>query len=687
MLDECKGERLEEVLAVFSNAVLKKVLQEDPGKDGSIAKELALENFSYTGERTMLSTLILAHKASLGKHLREKNGARARVHDFEDLLDLNERRIVRRHEQLKEIIGERKLDEQLSRKEVDVVQRTVSGNWSGNERWLDEILYGAGSNEDGLLSTRFDKVWRHVEGGSIGELEGKGQTRLMEQLDARVKDQESRLAKWQAFGRKLEKSGQVSPSKKATGSIQPSKIVLGFNKHQQLQVSRSGSSKSEKVAPKLEEYSRLIDNMKAELEEVGKPQKPSKRPRQSLASERRRSSGIVVAKQPSPPPVADDGWSSASEPEETSPGFASYATKSLSQTPPSEAPPFEDSLSLEEPDFKSMKSISPPRKIEMPIRTMRSTPKAEIVSPHLQPEYEIPTRTLRSTPKQQSMPTPKQVDVDMPIRTLRPTPKQRSISPPIVTHPTSKILTYEDPEPEFQFKKPEIPNRLVQSRKLPSKPTILEERSISPLPIPQPRRTESPPKLTPPIDHEAELADQILNSMAAASPSPKKRHTLSLAERTRLSMSRNSHSQFSDLHDEFEIGELPKLSIKSRQSLVPKTPTEDAGEPQAHAALIERTRKSMAGFEASQQRAQLERRKSVKDEKRRQRQSSYFPKVNEEREDDTVKKVEMMIEEGQLGECEDVFKSRPKIAMSPRAQSPMGSWEEREEEGVDEEGF
>ena len=105
MLDECKGGRLEEVLAVFSNAVLKKVLLEGNSEEHSaLAQQLAFENFSYTGERTILSALITTHKVSLSKLLRAKEDARANYKDFADLLNLNDRRIARRHEQLKQAI-------------------------------------------------------------------------------------------------------------------------------------------------------------------------------------------------------------------------------------------------------------------------------------------------------------------------------------------------------------------------------------------------------------------------------------------------------------------------------------------------------------------------------------------------------------------------------------------------------
>jgi hypothetical protein len=240
MLDECKGERLEEVLAVFSNVVLKKVLLDGGIEHEAIAKDLAFENFSYSGERSVLSTLILAHKASLSKHLQEKNNARARYKDFSELLKLNERRIARRHEQLKEVLEARGSYDQISPREVGDLQDQVQKNWSGNEEWLGTVFYGDSRvGEDGLLATRFDKVWKHVENGSIGDVESKGRVGLLEQLDARVKDQENRLARWQDFGKTLSKDTTVSPSKKRSPLAERKKIDLGFNQHETLQVGRS----------------------------------------------------------------------------------------------------------------------------------------------------------------------------------------------------------------------------------------------------------------------------------------------------------------------------------------------------------------------------------------------------------------------------------------------------------------
>jgi len=105
-----------------------------------------------------------------------------------------------------------------------------------------------------------------------------------------------------------------------------------------------------------------------------------------------------------------------------------------------------------------------------------------------------------------------------------------------------------------------------------------------------------------------------------------------------------------------------------------KTPAES--EPSAHEGLLERTRKSMAGFEAVQKKVQLERRRSMKDAKKKQRESTYFPKVEEEAVTPDATAVELI--EGDP-DYDSVFKSRPKIKTSP-AVSPTRDWEEREDE-------
>jgi hypothetical protein len=397
-------------------------------------------------------------------------------------------------------------------------------------------------------------------------------------LDRRVKDQENRLARWQDFGKTFAKNGTSSPTKKDQRLAERKGIDLAFDQHQALQIGQASTVEAVTISGiSLEEYTRLIENMRSELADVGKPKAKNNRPRQSLLLDKRRS---IVPSSPPPkedsPTAHDEEWPSTSNTEDISPGF--NATKSTSQTPPSDAPATGHRQNESVPDHPAEN-----QKAEMPPLTKVSRPK----------KHEV-TETISEA---------------------APTQKARSRSPP------------------------------KQSR------------------------TPPPPEV-PILDTEA---DQILNSITVASPSPTKkpRHTLSLAERTRLSMSRVSHSQYSDMHDDYDnLADLPSLS--RRKSVSPtKNNRPETEKAEKHADLIERTRKSMAGFEAAQKKAQIERRTSQKEAKRRETEcrKSYFPKVEEEAVTPEISAIELI--EGDP-DYESVFKSRPKIKTSP-AVSPERS--------------
>lgn len=579
MLDDCKGERLEEILAVFSNAVLKKVQTAGGADAPPIALQLALENFSYSGERTALSTLILAHKASLHRHLREKEDAEARYRDFADLLNLNDRRIARRHEQLKQTTEEHGPSNALSVGDISALHDQVKNNWSGREEWLESILYGDTRVQgEGLLATKFDSVWRHVEDGSIGDVEEKRQVGLLEQLDARVKSQEVRLARWHDFGKTLSKSAAAAPTQKKDAPASSRRIELGFNLHEGLQINHGSPSEIVEATThaSLKEYSQLIENMKAKLADVGKASIPEQVASESfIPDESSPIAASTVEKNESPP--SDDEWSSASN---------------IDETPTDEPATSSNSLSKKQP-----------------------TP------------LEINSGRSHLPNNKPSIAAAEDENVGA-----------------IVLNPAAQVAVHE-------------------SSQRPRSPSPQHRRSRTPPPYPFLEPSQS-------VDSESDLADQILNSVSASSPSPKKvRHTLSLAERTRLSMSRATHSQYSDLHEDSDhVTDLPRLSAKPlarSQSKSSVSPDEEK-----HADLIQRTRQSMAGFEAAQKRAQVERRRSVKDAKKRSRESSYFPTLDEEPRPASIDTVGLIEDP----DYESVFKSRPKIKTSPAA-SPTKGWE------------
>jgi hypothetical protein len=173
------------------------------------------------------------------------------------------------------------------------------------------------------------------------------------------------------------------------------------------------------------------------------------------------------------------------------------------------------------------------------------------------------------------------------------------------------------------------------------------------------------------------MADQILASMDNASPSPVKqsmpRHTLSLAERTRLSMARMSRGggKFTDPYEEEEdTTSLPRASnIKETDPVLEE---EDAD--LAYEDLVARTRRSLAGFEATRQKAQLERRRSQRKSRMVQRpEGQQFPSVEEE--DGGMSDAAPTPDVEADADMEAIFKSRPKLQNSP-TPSPTKHWDE-----------
>jgi hypothetical protein len=569
MLDECKGERLEEVLAVFSTAVLKKV--ETSGEhEVAIAQKLAMENISYTGDRNVLSTLILAHKASLSRTLIAKGVSKSNYDDFANLLKLKERQIARRHEQLKVLIEENRARGTISDGEAQDLRDKVQRSWTGSNEWLEAILYGDSRYEkDELLANSFDDIWEHIEDATVGDIEDQQRKGLLEQLETRIREQKHRLEKWQSFERTLLRGGNSKPEEKSAGLGKESKgIDLGFGVHEALQLPRS-PRKAEGYKPRvpLEEYSRLMEKLQADLANVGKPKKCDMTPKRNEVALRRRYLESPVLE-----PLVSDcrNSTSNSDPDQHSPGFEDYIIKSAFQTFPSE----DDSDRTDS----------------------------------------LPT----------DLPKPPKGDNDLIAPSLSTPPAPRSVS------------------------------------------------SYSTMPPP-----------SPPSPSTSHRASDILAAVQTTSPSPaKQRHVLSLAERTRISISRvstktNSHLYLEDFDDIPEIPPLPQnLKPTNQNSHLPPV----SSSVTAHEDLIARTRQSLSNIAAVQKSAQLERRRSLKAAARAKR-ASYLPakplETTFEGADVNADGLDRrkLIEEAQEADYEAVFKSRPKIKTSPES-SPVKAWGE-----------
>ncbi|KAG9251603.1 HAUS augmin-like complex subunit 6 N-terminus-domain-containing protein [Emericellopsis atlantica] len=563
MLDECKGERLEEVLAAFSAAVLRKVAVDQLQGHPALSLTLTLENKGYNDDKNELSTLILAHKHSLGKIKERRRDTTRRYRHFEGLLGVKERGLAQRKEEAlrREQGGPGKTISEEARAEM---ARLVRTNWTGNEKWMNILVQGdATEKKDGPFGMPLDRVWRRVEQDRLGEVEAKD-AGLLEQLHGRVTMHRERLDKWQRFRASMygERPAQTASSSKTKAESQGKGMDLGLGAHEELRLCRAtGTSKTPSQGLRLtSDYQEMLQGLKDELAEAG--HKPSPLPfLQAKGKGKRISMGTQ---------------------------------ESISEI--SELSELEDDTMDRSPDEGLVHSV-----------------------PAMNDEQTIRPGLSRASSSSEGLSSPSK-------------PRR------------CQNFTDDDDDEAGDGEDDD-------TVRLDFQPKLRPDTSLSPI-----RRQKTPIQQAAPSLTQA-AADRILESMNDASPSPKKksrpRHTLSLADRTRLSMAPRGSSIFLEEEEGEGGSETNKPTPATTSAETTETLENDILED-----LAARTRRSMAGFENARQKAQVERRRSQRKSRvPPRREGSYFPKLEEQ---DTLTE-EMIAEE----DMEAVFRSRPKIQASP----------------------
>ncbi len=665
MLDECKGERLEEVLAAFSSAVLKKLVAERSLNGGleyrpTIAERLALENWGYSGDRTSLNALLLAHKVSLTSLLAKKDRARQRYKDFEELLLLKERNLAGRKEQSR---ASSKTEPRIRDSTREETRRILRTHWTGNEQWIDSLLLSdTNPPKGGFLGTDFDELWTSVENGKISDIESQN-TGLLEQLDERVRLQKMRLERWNGFREKMfGKKPTSSPKKKDHGNKSKS-CGIQFNAHQNITVTQEDKKKiASRVTSLPTEYAKILEGMKSDFDST-------------------RTAKI--------------------------PDFTTLLRTSRHQS-----------------SLGSFQGLSIPKGIEELIPDINEwEDEPEESHPAPKPTKLPTTRNIRynqaeANPlaKRRQPLQPRAVESRAPLEDkdnsdFHPDPDPPKPGGSRIATRTSRLPYHSEPDHALQH--PPTDRAASPEAISPIQSPLLEEQEREAV-APPPAKPEPEPEAPPPprqVSPTQALADEILASMSNASPSPAKKkqqqqkpsHALSLAERTRLSMARAlSYPQDDgedgdgdgDGEDDVGFDPLPRSPAKAnnpqrshgytRSEPVGASTTAEAeagaetADGDEYEDLVARTRRSMAGFEAAQQRARLERRRS-------ERRSRMPPPSRKDSrparagEDGDTSIIEELLD-ADLAEVdmEAVFMSRPKIKASP-PPSPvkmMASWDD-----------
>lgn len=228
MLDDCKGEKFDELLAVFSTAVLRKLVAvsaEDMLWNPAM-KLSAATSISPTDYQNLVP-LILAHQVSLNA----AGARRARVHEtysqFSRLLDNKKLELGERAEKEQTNGTGPQIDSEGLAKELRV-------NWLGSEEWAAALLDGGSqSSTDAFLELPFSQAWARATASTVDDLESALKPDGIVGLETRVLRLRSRVRRWHEFNESLRKErGDVSgPAENE--SQEPS---LSFRDHQSLTV-------------------------------------------------------------------------------------------------------------------------------------------------------------------------------------------------------------------------------------------------------------------------------------------------------------------------------------------------------------------------------------------------------------------------------------------------------------------
>lgn len=228
MLDDCKGDKFDEVLAVFSTAVIRKVLDATEEWASNPALRLSTSRGVTLEEHQMMVPLILAHQVSLSAMGERRARVRSTHDQFSQLLDKKKAELAsRKANKSSPFIP----DEPTN---YGLISREVKENWLGSEEWADTLLYGgARSSTDGFLELPFPKAWTHANESTVEGLSNAPIQDLLIDLESRVSHQRSRLHRWHEFSDSIQKR-DGPPRQAQVNVVKDSPLV--FRDHQSLTV-------------------------------------------------------------------------------------------------------------------------------------------------------------------------------------------------------------------------------------------------------------------------------------------------------------------------------------------------------------------------------------------------------------------------------------------------------------------
>ncbi|GAB7345100.1 hypothetical protein MBLNU457_3500t1 [Dothideomycetes sp. NU457] len=266
MLDECKGDKLEEILLVFSSVVVrKKVLQRSKGKNLPFAQRLATGSIGGAQDVKKMEVLVLSHRAALAGFLQKRGEEQLK-------LDTLARKLLDRQHEVEErkrnVLQNRAAQEKVSAQTFEKVHKQVGDGWIGRAEDGRRLLDGNVDRE--TKTSDFEDFW-HVASPNLSAAVNSPDNESRADLSRSLRHLESRLQRWKRLRTALSQQGRPATSGRETSRDNVRPRVIKFDKHQSIRI----GAQEEVLAmpeskPATTTYDSILNAMNNALAEVGK---------------------------------------------------------------------------------------------------------------------------------------------------------------------------------------------------------------------------------------------------------------------------------------------------------------------------------------------------------------------------------------------------------------------------------
>ncbi|KAH8691579.1 HAUS augmin-like complex subunit 6 N-terminus-domain-containing protein [Talaromyces proteolyticus] len=258
MLDDCKGAKFEEVLAVFSTAVLRRLVSQSQIEPGL---RLAFAQAVTHQEIELFVPLILAHHSALENTRQHRSKVRENYRRFSDLLDAKSEELSARS------------NKNIQADDAPYAERLeleVRANWLGSQGWVDALLNGGSHIEtDAFLELPFETAWSQAKNANIDDLVRPTHPGLVRDVNSWIAESRYRLQRLNDLKASIRKIDTESGIK-VPARTQAKSNSLVFKDHLTLTVASisKGAQETTHTPVIVEEHRDIISSLKETLAQI-----------------------------------------------------------------------------------------------------------------------------------------------------------------------------------------------------------------------------------------------------------------------------------------------------------------------------------------------------------------------------------------------------------------------------------